>query len=140
MYDITVDWINDLTTNAWDAGDPDIPSGDALPHLFAVDQSLHWANPAADCKGGEVRTDCAGTSAAPYTGPVPIITHVHGAHVRRSADGYTEAWWLPNADNINCVPRNADGAFDAVPTGFDGTNWNVACEGTIANQLTDRRR
>ena len=126
---IAVNWINDLTSNAW-ALDPN-NKGDALPHLFAVDQSLHWANPVADCKGGEARTDCMGTSAAPYTGPVPIVTHVHGAHVSASADGYTEAWWLPDADNINCVnPASANGLINGV--------WNVVCQGTIANQLTDR--
>jgi FtsP/CotA-like multicopper oxidase with cupredoxin domain len=125
----TVNWINDLI----DA------NGDALPHLFAVDQSLHWANPVADCESGEVRTDCAGNIAAPYTGPVPIITHVHGAHVGASGDGYTEAWWLPDANNIKCVKRDKNGVLKKKPTGFDGTNWNVACEGTIANQLTNRK-
>ena len=125
----TVNWINDLV----DA------NGDALPHLFAVDQSLHWANPVADCESGEVRTDCAGNSALPYTGPVPIVTHVHGAHVAADSDGYTEAWWLPDARNIQCVSRHKDGTLKKTPQGLlaDGT-WDVACEGTIANQLTDR--
>ncbi len=136
---ITIDWINDLTSNAW-ALDPN-NKGDALPHLLAVDQSLHWANPVADCKSGESRTDCAGTSAAPYTGPVPIITHVHGAHLSADSDGYTEAWWLPNADNITCVDRDpVTGAPISVPTGHNAVDntWNVVCEGTIANQLTAR--
>ncbi len=136
-----VNWINGLTTNAWDQTPGALP-GDALPHLFAVDQSLHWANPAGGCESGEVRTDCAGTSAAPYTGPVPMITHVHGAHVGAAGDGYTEAWWLPDADNIDCVTRLADGSLnpDDLPTGLNTTTgvWSVACEGTIANQLTNR--
>ena len=136
---IAVNWINDLTSNAW-ALDPN-NKGDALPHLFAVDQSLHWANPVADCLGGEVRTDCMGTTADPYTGPVPIVTHVHGSHVDASADGYTEGWWLPNADNITCIDRDpVTGEPVIAPNGYDaGTNtWEVVCEGTIANQLTDR--
>jgi len=126
----TVDWINDLV-------DAD---GNALPHLLAVDQSLHWANPLADCSSGEVRTDCHGTTDQPYTGPVPIITHVHGAHLSADSDGYTEAWWLPDANNITCVDRDANGVPVSTPTGYDvGTNtWNVVCEGTIANKLTDR--
>ena len=135
----SVRWINGLTTNAWDLA-PDAPPGDALPHLFAVDQSLHWANPAADCLSGEVRSDCAGTSIDPYLGPVPMVTHVHGAHAAAAGDGYTEAWWLPNADNITCVPRDENGVLTAAPTGLDiNGNWNVACEGTIANQLTNRQ-
>ena len=125
----SIDWMNELTTNAWDQA-PGATPGDALPHLFAVDQSLHWANPIADCESGEVRTDCAGKTGAPYTGPVPIITHVHGAHVGGSSDGYTEAWWLPDADNINCVDA-------ANATGLVGGVWNVVCQGSIANQLTD---
>ncbi|MBE9567902.1 MAG: hypothetical protein IMF14_04335, partial [Proteobacteria bacterium] len=127
-----VNWINDLV-------DAD---GNALPHLFAVDQSLHWTNPVADCESGEVRTDCAGNSAAPYTGPVPIVTHVHGAHVGASGDGYTEAWWLPDANNITCVDRDPDtGTPVTTPTGLDAATgvWNVVCEGTIANQLTNKK-
>lgn len=138
-----VNWSNELTDNAWaHAVDPSAPKGNALPHLFAVDQSLHWANPAADCESGEARTDCAGNSAAPFTGPVPMITHLHGAHVGAAGDGYTEAWWLADADNIECVTRAADGSLDPndMPTGLDAATgvWSVACEGTIANQLTNR--
>lgn len=97
-----VKWINDLKDNA----------GNYLPHLFAVDQTLHWANPTASgCKDGTARTDCAGTNPARYTGPVPLVTHVHGAHVGPESDGYPEAWWLPNAVNI--------------PVGYaaQGSNW-----------------
>ena len=37
----------------------------------------------------------------PYTGPVPIVTHVHGAvGVADDSDGYAEAWYLPAAGNI----------------------------------------
>ena len=36
----------------------------------------------------------------PYTGPVPIVTHVHGAvGVADDSDGYAEAWYLPDASN-----------------------------------------
>ena len=34
-----------------------------------------------------------------YTGPVPIVTHVHGAvGVGDESDGYAEAWYLPAAE------------------------------------------
>jgi hypothetical protein len=37
----------------------------------------------------------------PYTGPVPIVTHVHGAvGVGDESDGYAEAWYLPTATDI----------------------------------------
>ncbi|MEW5991022.1 MAG: multicopper oxidase [Chloroflexota bacterium] len=83
---VRVKWINDLV----DA------SGHFLPHLLPVDQTLHWANPA----GGESGRDGHGTSQEPYAGPVPIVTHVHGAHAPDWADGYPEAWYLPAAKDI----------------------------------------
>jgi len=95
----TVRWINDLK----DA------SGKYLPHLFAVDQTLHWANPTKDCRSMLMNgvltqmlftTNCEGMSDLPYQGPVPMIPHVHGAHVNPQSDGYPEAWWLPAANNL----------------------------------------
>ncbi len=85
-----VKWVNGLV---------DV-NGNYLPHLLPVDQTVHWANPPQDCKEGPARPDCEGTSQAPYAGPVPMVTHVHGAHVGPESDGYAEAWWLPNATNI----------------------------------------
>ena len=36
-----------------------------------------------------------------YTGPVPMVTHVHGAvGVGDESDGYAEAWYLPAANDI----------------------------------------
>ncbi len=80
---VRVKWINGLV----DA------SGRYLPHLLAVDQTLHWANPPGP-------RDDHGHHPMPYTGPVPIVTHVHGARTLQESDGYPEAWWLPNATNI----------------------------------------
>lgn len=84
---IRVKWINDLKG----------PDGKFLPHLFAIDQTLHWANPG----GGEMMRDHRGEqSATPYTGPVPLVTHVHGAHTHEESDGFSEAWYLPDANDI----------------------------------------
>ncbi|MHB8857656.1 MAG: multicopper oxidase family protein [Bellilinea sp.] len=86
---VRVKWINDLK---------DPVTGNYLPHLLAgtVDQTLHWANP----PGGPGGTDARGTDPNAYTGPVPIVTHVHGAHTYEESDGYAEAWYLPDASNI----------------------------------------
>jgi FtsP/CotA-like multicopper oxidase with cupredoxin domain len=65
-----------------------------LPHLLPIDQNLHWANP------GGMTPDSMGMSADPYTGPVPLVTHLHGAHVADHSDGYPEAWYLPHAKDI----------------------------------------
>jgi spore coat protein A len=85
---IRVTWVNQLVD------DPDSDTSQALPHLLPIDQTLHWANPSgsADMSGME--------NSDPYLGPVPIVTHVHGAHVPDSSDGNPDAWYLPTASNI----------------------------------------
>jgi bilirubin oxidase len=87
---VQVKWINDLKAS----------NGNYLPHLLPIDQTLHWANPPQDCIGGMTMPDCRGTSQLRYIGPVPLVTHLHGAHVGPDSDGYPEAWFLPNANNI----------------------------------------
>jgi FtsP/CotA-like multicopper oxidase with cupredoxin domain len=87
---VRVKWINDLK----DA------NGNYLPHLLPVDPTLHWANPPGGVKGRDTRPTFTETP-GPYTGPVPIVTHVHGAvGVADDSDGYAEAWYLPAAKNI----------------------------------------
>ena len=87
---VRVKWINDLT----DA------NGDYLPHLLPVDPTLHWANPPGGDAGRDTRPSFTSTP-GPYTGPVPMITHVHGAvGVGDESDGYAEAWYLPAANNL----------------------------------------
>jgi len=93
---VRVKWINDLVAT----------NGEFLPHILPVDQTLHWANP----PGGLANRDTRGSDPAPYMGPVPIVTHLHGAHTTEESDGYPEAWYLPDATNI---PANyaATGTF-----------------------------
>jgi bilirubin oxidase len=103
---VRVKWINDLKNPV---------TKDFLPHLLPIDQTLHWANPAKDCIEGAPRPDCRGRSQVPYTGPVPIITHLHGSHVQPDSDGYPEAWYLPNADNIPSGYAIKGSNFDQIP-------------------------
>jgi FtsP/CotA-like multicopper oxidase with cupredoxin domain len=87
---VRVKWINDLRQ----------ANGTYLPHLLPVDPTLHWANPPGGTVGRDTRPTFASTP-GPYTGPVPICTHVHGAvGVGDESDGYAEAWYLPAATNI----------------------------------------
>jgi spore coat protein A len=87
---VRIKWINDLK----DA------NGNFLPHLLPVDQTLHWANPPGGTAGRDTRPTFD-TTPGPYTGPVPIVTHLHGAAgVGDEGDGYAEAWYLPAAGNI----------------------------------------
>jgi spore coat protein A, manganese oxidase len=76
--------------------------GHYLPHLLPVDPTLHWANPPGGTAGRDTRPNYSGQpTPGPYTGPVPIVTHVHGTvGVGDDSDGYPEAWYLPAANDI----------------------------------------
>jgi FtsP/CotA-like multicopper oxidase with cupredoxin domain len=88
--EVRVTWINGLVDD----------NGKYLPHLLPVDQTLHWANPPGGIAGRDTRPTFTSTP-GPYIGPVPIVTHVHGAvGVGDESDGYAEAWYLPLAKNI----------------------------------------
>jgi spore coat protein A, manganese oxidase len=64
-----------------------------------VDPTLHWANPPGGTDGRDIAPGIR--QPRPYTGPVPIVTHVHGAvGVGDESDGYAEAWYLPAAGDI----------------------------------------
>jgi FtsP/CotA-like multicopper oxidase with cupredoxin domain len=87
---VRVKWINELVDD----------SGHYLPHLLPVDPTLHWANPPGGTGGRDSRPTFESTPGR-YTGPVPIVTHAHGAvGVGDDSDGYAEAWYLPAAGNI----------------------------------------
>lgn len=127
---VRVKWINALM----DA------SGNYLPHLFAVDPTLHWANPPGGADGRDSRPVFASTPGA-YTGPVPMVTHVHGAvGVGDESDGYAAAWYLPAA-------RNIPSGFATEGTWYDffaakaqatfGAEWNA---GFAVSQYPNRNR
>ena len=70
-------------------------------------------------------TDCRGFIPERYTGPVPIITHVHGSHVEGHSDGYPEAWFLPAAVNIPASYARKGRLFDDA-TGTNPGNLGYA--------------
>jgi len=92
-------WSNELIDPA---------TGKFLSHLLPIDQTLHWANP----PGGLAGRDKRGSDPSPYAGPVPMVTHVHGAHTTEDSDGYAEAWYLPNANDIPAGYANTGTFYD----------------------------
>lgn len=123
---VRIKWINDLVDEA----------GNYLPHLLPIDQTLHWSNPS----GGVKERDGHGHSQKPYTGPVPIVTHVHGAHVTEESDGYPEAWFLPAAKNIPAGFAISGSWYDKFKQEFQdkyGVEWEV---GTAIFQYPNQQR
>jgi len=155
----TINWMNQLVADPVACQNIPAPTNEPvcnyLTHIIrdangnpVVDQTLHWAAPNQNCRNGVTGpggdTDCAGSSGAPYTGPIPMVTHVHGAHVGPVSDGYPEAWWLPNAVNIDCTnaagyPATADTAddFDCNGTFYSDTASTVAGAGHAVYQYTN---
>ncbi|HET9631324.1 MAG TPA: bilirubin oxidase, partial [Terrabacter sp.] len=87
---VRIKWVNGLVDDR----------GNYLPHLLPVDPTLHWANPPGGTTGRDTRPTFRSTP-GPYAGPVPMVTHVHGAvGVGDESDGYPEAWFLPAAKNV----------------------------------------
>ena len=66
------------------------------PHLFAVDPTLHWANPNDMPMHPEKPWPSfpLGFLNAQY--PVPTVTHLHGAEVQSDSDGHPDAWFTYN--------------------------------------------
>lgn len=64
-----------------------------------IDLTLDWANPlgidcAADVNDNWTNPACG---VIPYTGPIPIATHLHGGEVAPAFDGGPDAWFTPGA-------------------------------------------
>lgn len=62
----------------------------ALLPFLPIDQTLNWADPL----GCNQAPSCAYTR---YTGPVPVVTHLHGGEVPSAFDGHPEAWFTPGS-------------------------------------------
>jgi bilirubin oxidase len=86
---VRVKWMNQLVDE----------TGDFLPHLLPVDPTLHWANPPGGVAGRD-STPTFTSTPGPYRGPVPMVVHLHGGESAQESDGFTEAWFLPAANDI----------------------------------------
>jgi bilirubin oxidase len=104
---VRVKWTNGLVDSA----------GGYLPHLFAIDPTLHWANPPGGNAGRDSRPTW-GFTPGPYRGPVPLVTHLHGAHSDDFSDGYPEAWYLPAATNVPAGNATVGSYYDQYRSEF----------------------
>jgi bilirubin oxidase len=126
---VRVTWMNQLVTS----------TGRFRPHLFAVDPTLHWANPPGGISGRDSRPTFTSTP-GPYRGPVPLVTHLHGAHTHEDSDGYPEAWYLPLAWDIPNSYAKVGSFYDRFKDGARtrfGVNW---APGTATFQYVNDQR
>jgi spore coat protein A len=68
----TVTYVNNLP----------LPGNSRLEPLLTIDQTIHWADPLSQMG-----------STAPYTGPIPVVVHLHGGENASAFDGVPEAWF-----------------------------------------------
>ena len=62
-----------------------------------------------------------------YTGPVPIVTHVHGMEeVEDWSDGYPEAWYLPAASNLPAGYASVGTWYDFFRSKCGEVGWSPA--------------
>lgn len=71
--------------------------------LVSVDQSIHWADPLANtgpmnCMGIDctVQANSTNLCCQVFTGPIPAVTHLHGAEAFSGVDGGPEQWFTPD--------------------------------------------
>ena len=73
----------------------DIATGDFLTYAnvnLIADQTLHWADP---LKEGFMGVPPNMMNMTEYTGPVPVVPHLHGGEVASESDGGPDAWFTP---------------------------------------------
>jgi spore coat protein A len=64
-----------------------------LQRYITVDQTIHWANPLGLLPGNPLRY-------SPYSGPQPVVPHLHGGELRSDSDGGPDEWWTPGGEGF----------------------------------------
>ena len=96
---ISVKWVNEIDDT----------------HMFAVDPTLHWANP-NDMMMLEPPFEPYPPGYEDAQSPVPLVTHLHGAEVQSTSDGGPEAWFTYNGLHGSAYSSKVE-----VP----GSNWAI---------------
>ncbi|HSP56241.1 MAG TPA: twin-arginine translocation signal domain-containing protein, partial [Dehalococcoidia bacterium] len=114
-------------------------SGNYLPHILPVDPTLHWANPPGGVEGRDNHPMFDSTP-GPYTGPVPMVVHLHGGHSVEESDGYAAAWYLPAAINIPEGYATVGSFYDVFKAKAEGLNGAIWEPGSAVFQYANDQR
>lgn len=71
----------------------------AGPHLFAVDPTLHWANPNGMPMNPPTPWPAFPSGFPLAQRPIPTVTHLHGGETPAVYDGFPEAWFTLRGDH-----------------------------------------
>jgi spore coat protein A, manganese oxidase len=124
-----------------------------LFYRYAIDQTLHWADPLGVLGGTAESNKCYQLSQAPsipapgsecaknYAGPIAVVPHIHGGEVPAELDGGPDAWWTSTGlkghafysaagNATNAAIYNYPNTMEAAPIWFHdhllgGTRLNV---------------
>jgi spore coat protein A len=107
---VQVTWQNKITT----------------PNMFAVDPTLHWANPNGMAMPMQPVTAPAFPPGYPEAqSPVPLIPHLHGAEVQSTSDGHPDAWFTSTGQHgtayNTAAPTTSDSAVFYYPNSQPAT-------------------
>lgn len=87
------------------------------PHLFAVDPTLHWANPNGMPMDPPKPWPTYPTGFQAAQEPIPLVTHLHGGEVSSLSDGHPDAWFTADgktgpacSTSIYTYPNSQDAA------------------------------
>lgn len=75
-----------------------------LQQYVVVDQTLHWADPLMEMG-----------SMLPFSGPPPVVTHLHGGQVPSEFDGGPDQWFTP--DGLKGLGYRTDRNYTAPTNG-----------------------
>jgi FtsP/CotA-like multicopper oxidase with cupredoxin domain len=104
---VDVKWINEIT-------------GD---HMFAVDPTLHWANPnnapMMEMVPQPFLAYPPGYASAQKN--VSLVTHLHGAEVQSTSDGFPDAWFTANNLKGMAYTSQAAGLTNAALYSYNNT-------------------
>ena len=99
---VQVKWVNKIST----------------PHLFAVDPTIHWANPNNMVMPSPPFNPFP-PGYAQAESPVPLVTHLHGGETPSTSDGGPEQWFTQNGihgpDYSTDKPTSANAAVYTYP-------------------------
>ena len=113
---VRVKWVNDLFDS----------TGQPLSSMFAVDPTIHWANPGSMAMpNSPVNAPSYPPGYADAQSPVAIVTHLHGGEVPSADDGNPDSWYTANGIHgpayNTAVETDRNAAVDDYPNAQEPT-------------------